>query len=386
VRGRSWNQPKLAVEFISDPDRLLMNFQVKGWISSSTASMAGPATFYDSSEAFYEANKQLEIEAGGIHLQPAVVTASSDSRLRGLRTNFDAIPILGAIVQNIARSQHEQSKPLAAAEVEWKITARAQERIDTEAYSRVSSGVDRLRERVFVPLNDLQLNPVMIEARTSNDRMTMRLRLAGDDQLGSQTPRPRAPADSLASIQLHETAINNLLERLELDGRAFTVAELSKHVSERLHREAWPVNTERENVTIRFAAENAIAVRCQDGRVTLTLAIAELRSPPRVWRDFRVRVSYRPVINGRSAELARDGVVQLIGRLSTGAQIAVRGIFSKTFSKDDRLPLAPEWMADDPRLAEMAVSQFVIDDGWVSLAYSPVHATANRRLFERRAR
>jgi hypothetical protein len=239
---------------------------------------------------------------------------------------------------------------------------------------------------VFVPLNELQLNPVMIEGRTTDERMTMRLRLAGDDQLGSQTPRPRAPSDSLASLQLHETAINNLLGRLELKGRTFTVPELSTHIAQRLHREPWAWSSEREDVTIRFAEENPLVVRCQDGRMTLSLAIAELRCPPRSWKNFSIRVAYRPVVHGRSAELCRDGVVQLVGRLSTGSQIAVRGIFSKTFSKDDTLPISPEWLAKDSRLADVAITQFAVDDGWVSLAYGPRQHTAGRRLFDRRGR
>jgi hypothetical protein len=92
------------------------------------------------------------------------------------------------------------------------------------------------------------------------------------------------------------------------------------------------------------------------------------------------------VVHGRSAELCRDGVVQLVGRLSTGSQIAVRGIFSKTFSKDDTLPISPEWLAKDSRLADVAITQFAVDDGWVSLAYGPRQHTAGRRLFDRRGR
>lgn len=386
VSGRSLNRPTLAVDFIPDPERVLMRFQVKGTVSSSTSSTAGPATFFNAGEAYYEAVKRLEVDAGGIHLQPAEVTAYSNNRLRGLRTSFDPIPILGGIVQSIARAQHDQRKSEADAEVQWKITSRAQERIDREAYSRVSEGVERLRERVFVPLNELGMTPVMVESQTSEERMTMRLRLAADNQLGSQTPRPRAPSDSLASVQLHETAINNLVERLELDGRTFTPAELSKHIADRLHREAWPCNTEREGVTIRFAAQNAITIRCQEGQVILTLAIAELRSEPRAWKDFRVRVAYRPVIQGRSAELVRDGVVQLIGRLSTGAQIAVRGIFSKTFPKDSTWRVSPEWLANDPRLADLTISQFAVEDGWLSIAYGPRQSSAHRRLIDRRLR
>ena len=386
VRGRSLNQPELAVDFIPDPERLLMQFQVRGWVSSSTSSTAGPATFFDSSNAYYEAKKPLEIQARGIRLEPAEVSAYSNSRLQGLRTNFDGIPILGAVVQNIARNKHEERKPEAAAEVEYKISARAKERIDQEASTRLSEGVERMRERVFTPLAELGLDPVMIESQTSAERMTMRLRLAAEQQLGSQTPRPRAPSDSLATVQLHETAVNNLLERMDLEGRTFTAAQLSQYIADKLHREPWPCQTEHDDATIRFAAKDAMTVRFQDGRLILTLAVAELRNPPRAWRDFRVRVCYRPVVQGRSAELARVGVVQLIGRLSTGSQIAVRGIFSKTFPKNTTWRIMPDRLADDPKLADLSVSQFAIEDGWLSLALSASEKTALRRAPDRRRR
>lgn len=370
VRGRSLNCPELSVEFLPDPERLLMAFRVQGWVSSSTSSTAGPATFFDSSHAYYEATKPLEIHADGIHVDPARVSVYSNSRLSGLRTSFDGIPILGGIVQGIARNQHEERKPEATAEVECKISTRAKQRVDEEVTNRLRAGVERMRQRVFAPLNELGLNPVMIESQTTAERMTMRLRLADDAQLGSQTPRPRAPSDSMATVQLHQTALNNMLERMELEGRTFTPEELAKHMATKLHRDTWPCLTERDDVTLRFADKDAMSVGLEDGRLMLTLSIAELRNAPRVWRDFKVRVFFRPVVQGRSAELARDGVVQLIGRMSMTSQIAVRGIFSKTFSKDTTWRIIPDRLAEDPKLADLVVSQFAIEDGWLSMAMS----------------
>ena len=66
----------------------------------------------------------------------------------------------------------------------------------------------------------------MIAAQTTVDRAIMRLRLAGDEQVGSHTPRPQAPADSLASVQIHESVLRNVVERLNLDGRTFTLPQL----------------------------------------------------------------------------------------------------------------------------------------------------------------
>jgi len=110
----------------------------------------------------------------------------------------------------------------------------------------------------------------------------------------------------------------------------------------------------------------------------MILTIASLRQSPHVWKDFQVRAFYRPSINGRQAELVRDGVVHLLGdQLDTGEQLALRGIFSKTFSNKQGLNVTPEVFLKDPRLAQFGATQFVIDDGWIGLAFGPLHAAVS---------
>ena len=137
-------------------------------------------------------------------------------------------------------------------------------------------------------------------------------------------------------------------------------------------------NSDHDDISITFAPKDAVRVRCADGRLELSVSIAKLAKDTRSWRDFQVRASYRPETDGRRAELVRDGIVQLVGKhLNTGAQIALRGVFSRTFSKQKPWVLTPERLATDPRLADLGITQFVIDDGWVGIALGP-RRTASR--------
>ena len=147
------------------------------------------------------------------------------------RNAVDGIPLFGTLVNGVAKSQIEQNKPAANREVKQKVAAQARERIDAEARQRLTEVVARMNQRVFDPLNALSLDPQMIDGETTDKRFTMRLRLAGEDQLGSHTPRPQAPADSLASVQIHESVLNNGIQRLQLNGRTFTLPELSQHIA-----------------------------------------------------------------------------------------------------------------------------------------------------------
>lgn len=217
------------------------------------------------------------------------------------------------------------------------------------------------------------LEPLLIDAETTSERFTARLRLAGEDQLGGHTPRPQAPSHALASIQVHESVLNNGVERLQLEGRTFTLPELSRHVAARLNcPEPWETHPDNADVKLTFAEQNAVVVRCQDGRLVLTLSIARLSKSPRRWNNFQVRAFYRPVAEGRSARLEREGVIHLIGpRLTAGSQIALRGIFTRALSKNAPWNLVPEKIVNEPRLQNAEISQFVLDDGWLALALTP---------------
>ncbi|MGA2033631.1 MAG: hypothetical protein ABSG68_15360 [Thermoguttaceae bacterium] len=386
VQGDSLLSSAVAVRLLPDPRRVLLALEIHGTIDSSTFSTAGPATFFNDSQSVYTARKPLQIDLRGIRLWPTQVDVENNTHLRHLATDFDGFPLVSNIVRGVARSQEEQSQPAAQEEVKQKVAAQAQDRIDRETSVQLARAARRLHEQVLGPMDGLAVEPTLIAAETTEQRFIMRVRLAGRDQLGSHTPRPQAPADSLASIQVHQSALNNVLDRLELDGRTFTMPELLRHVSERLSRPLpMPVNADHDDVEITFARENAVRLHCADGKIEVTLAVAELYKSPRRWNDFRVRAYYRPEVKGRSVEMVRDGVVQLIGtHLSTGGQIALRGVFSKAFAKTAPWSVIPEKLSNDPKLADLAITQFAVDDGWVGIALGPHHRTTLREVIFRR--
>ena len=295
TRGESLMATEAVVRMRPNPRSVSMMLEVSGEISASTTSDAGLAIFHNDSKSYYIARKPLAVDLGGIALWPSDVRVYNETRLRGVETPIDNIPVLRKVVEGVARSQLEQNKPAASREVRRKVAARARERIDAEVHKQFSGVVERLNHRVFEPLNSLALDPQLIEAETTDKRFTMRLRLAGQYQLGSHTPRPRAPSDSLASVQIHETVLNNGLQRLDLAGRTFTLPELADHISARLScPPPWETAPENENVKITFARFNPVVVRCEDGQVVLTLSVRRLAKSPRSWSYFQIRAFYRP--------------------------------------------------------------------------------------------
>jgi hypothetical protein len=386
TRGMSTTSTSVNVKLVPDDHRLRVALEASGQVSANTRSTSGPATLYTNSDSTYYARKVVDLDLRGIRTFPAESDClDARTRLRSVSTDFDGVPLIGGLVESVARSRHAEQQDEVRAILRRKVEAKARQKMDSVAEERLANVNQQLRERVVEPLARMGLEPQVISAETSEQRLTMRVRLAGDEQLAGHTPRPRAPSDSLLSFQIHQSTFNNVCEALDVNGRTYKLPELRAHLIKALNLQnsKFMDETDKE-VTITFADADAVRVRCEDGRIELNLAVARLTSEGRTWKNFVVRVYYTPQVEGLHACLVRDGIVQLIGsRLSS--QIPLRGIFSKAFAKDRELMLVdPKWSVDQ-RTRDLAFSQFVIQDGWIAVAVSEPRDNLARRKDPRQA-
>jgi hypothetical protein len=69
--------------------------------------------------------------------------------------------------------------------------------------------------------------------------------------------------------------------------------------------------------------------------------------------------------------------------MSLSDQIPVHGIFARTFSRERPVYLMPARLTNHPKLADLEVSQFVVDEGWIGVAFG-AKQMARRPLLRRR--
>jgi len=370
TKGWSRTQTDVHVRFIPDPTRIRMALEARGKIFSQTYTVSGPVTVHSDTDSSFVAAKEMRLDLDGFATDETEVEAEARPILRRIQSKLD-VPLVRSLIQSVARNQYDESQPQARVEAKRKITHEVRTQMDAEMSTHFREGNAAFKSRFIEPMTELGLSPQMIESETTRDRCTMRLRLAADDQLAGHGPRPRAPSDSLMSMQLHESVINNLFAQLDWDGKTFTLMQLRDQVAAKLRAEiVIPDEENLQDLYITFASENSIRMHCRDGRAELNLSFAKLRKGQQTWRDFTVRVYYRPNLDEPGSPLHRDGTVQLIGsRLNTGAQIALRGIFSKAFPPSKTFKLIPDKMvARKPGLADMVVTQCELRDGWIGIA------------------
>jgi hypothetical protein len=238
----------------------------------------------------------------------------------------------------------------------------------------------RFHDRFTTRFDKSGVKLTTIEMKSTPERLVARLRIASDDQLGSHTPRPRALSDSLASIQLHETAMNNLASTLGLDGQRLTAQELV----EKLRRE-FPnmvlkdVEESRRDTVFQFAPKDAIQFRIENGGLEMKIAFDSVELDGEAMENVTIHSEYSPAVAGLNADLVRNGSLGVEGELSAAERARLHNIFKQVFPPDQRLEFA-HLNLDDHRLDGLMITQLVMEDGWVGIAIGP---EASNRTAER---
>lgn len=373
VFGRSRVSTRLNLVLFPDRQRWRMGLEVEGSVDSRTETKRGPAVFHNTGRARYLARKLLMMDHRGLHTEEAEAAAISNANLTRLETDVDAIPVVNLLVRAIARQQYDSKASEAKWEAEGLVANRVQSRVDQEVDKQVAEATERVHRQVLEPLESLGLRPETVDLETTPERLIARYRLARYDQVAAFTPRPQAPADSLISVQIHQSALNNVVSSLQLNARETDLPSLFRAVAERFRRSNYQVPEEvPTDVMLRLAEHDPIMLCCADDRLHVTLRIARLEGGDHnVFRDFEVRASYRVDVQGSRVQLERDGYVRVKGqrrRLSVGDDVVLRGVFSKVLAQYPQFDLLGNILTRNDRLQDLRVTQFVMRDGWIGVS------------------
>ena len=375
IRGRARTTTNVSITLMPDPNALRIALNADGKVHSQTYSDTWPAKVHNAGDVKFAAKKEIVISREGLQATPAEATASGRSRLVGIDSSFEPVPLLGSLVEGIARNKHSKSSRSAMSRVKRKVVREAETRIDRVADERLTEIEAGFKKYVQSPLETLALAAEPVDLITTEKRAVMRLRMADQAQLGAYTPRPSAPSDSLASLQLHESALNNAAGGLGLDGQRMTAGVLHALLSVKFTGKVAELPDDLPaRAKIEFAKSDAVRIRCDGDRLELCLSFAELsRGRDRI-RNFEVHAFFKPQLDGLQVKLVRDGTLQFAGpRLRTGPRVVLHSVFGRLLNKNQELPLLAARLQADSRFAGLMVTQLVIEDGWIALALGPYH-------------
>lgn len=368
--GDSIVRTEMGLKLIPDESAWHVTLGVQGDLTSATRSSKGPAVFHNSSQAQINSQRTVRMDTLGFNIVANATDVESQQHLRGMSTDFDGLPIIGDFLRLVIREQFDQQRGPAKRIMQRMIAQEADQEFDRQLQEKLSKAQVELQRRLTGPLEALNLNPMVVAMSTTEDRLLIRYRVANQAQMASHTARPRAPSDSLLSMQVHQSAVNNMIAQLGLSDRTWNLVDLGEKVAKLLGKQDWRAPDEvPKDVLIRFAPSRPISVEMVENQLVLTLRISQLSQGKRNIERFIVRTTYVPVADGLKAGLVRDGVVSIDGpRLSMGDRLPLRAIFAKVFVSRPEIPLISDSLVTDPRAEGLAVTQIEVRDGWLALA------------------
>jgi hypothetical protein len=376
VEGRSRTTTQVGIELVPTDHAWRIALQAEGHVMSTTRSDTAIVRSRNKADFNYEAEKVITIGQNGLEIAPTVAAARGKHQFLGADSNFDGVPFLGAMFRNLAKRETLKSRASAVAQVKSKVEQKARSRMDAEADPKLAKLEQRFHDYVLVPFGQLALAAEPVDMFTTSDRAVMQLRMANLDQLAAHTPRPSAPADSVVSVQLHETAFNNAFAGLELEGKRMLLPELHKFLADKFGYAEAPLPEDfPSRARIEFAKHDAVHVSFAEDRLALVLNIRELGYGRDKIQNFQVHAFYRPQLDGLAVQLVRDESLQFSGKnLKTGPRVVLHSVMGKVFSRGRELPMVKKTLEADQRFAGLMVTQLVIDDGWMALALGPTTA------------
>ena len=240
IFGRSRVSTRLRLVLFPDRQQWKMGLEAEGQVDSRTETKRGPAIFHNAGRAQYLARKLLMLDDRGLRTEEAEAAAVSDADLTKLETDLDGVPLVNLLVRAIARQQYDSKADAAKWEAEGLLANRAQSRLDAEVDKQLRQSTEKFRTQILEPLQDLGLRPEAVDMETTQERLIARYRLAGNHQVGACTPRPQATSDSLLSVQIHETALNNVMSSLQLGGQDTDLPSLFREIARRFRQDELP--------------------------------------------------------------------------------------------------------------------------------------------------
>ena len=313
VSGKNQTWTKLAVELVPDANRINLRLNASGTTASQTVSRKGPVSFFSRGNGWFRAGIPIFLNKRGVRTSSARADASGGDQLVDVRTDYDRIPILGWLIRQLAIDEHQDNRSFVHRHVKHKMATAAKDRLNKVVQDRLNQTRSLMKGKVIDPLDAVNVDVKPLEMKTDMDRITIRCRFAGPHQLAAYTARPRAMTGSMFSTQLHQSAINNILQQLDLSGQRIELEELIDRLNSRLGVTRKDIYAELpEGVTVRLADGQPMSVDFDDDRVVVSIRIEELGTPRRTYRNFVVRAKYTANVDDLNLNLTRDGGIELI--------------------------------------------------------------------------
>ncbi len=379
VRGTGHTSGLVFLDFLPSSERAVTQLSFQATNLANTRSTKGPVTVCSEGVTELSAQKRIYIDDERVWADPAVASASTKTRMTGIgiKSRFGK-----NFIRRVASKKVSQMKPKIEAISERRAQERVRREFEAETAEAIGQASQDYEHKFRRPLQSRGWYPELLRMSTTHEELTVVGRKALRDQIAAFTDPPKADDDTILSVRVHETLVNNASE-ITLAGRTITQEFVEEQLKERDGElpESLTSAPDQPPWSITFAKRKPVEINAKDGSFKLTIRGSQYTSGDRSFPAMDIWVAYKIETVADKIRLVRDGDVQIYppGFVPGGdkklsvSETSLRRILQKRFGKVFKAIVDIEPLELPDQLAAagpLPMEQFVArKDGWMAIGW-----------------
>ena len=390
VSGYSCTYTNVSMSLQPNNKVAQFNLQINGTVRANTTANAAQAVVYGGSVGNFSANKSIKFDGKSFKTSPASVSASASTYANDV--DAKVFILLRPIADLIAENEVARRKPQSDAIARQRLVNQVSREVNKETDTRFADASLKLESKMFGPLRELGWYPDSIQTYTTSDELVIRARVMDPNELGGQAPAsmPAVPDQGIA-IQVHESLLNNGIDRLELAGKTLTDQELRELMEQRISKllgrefkfskpedEGAPAPADGEDAaeeddggtnTYVFDSHDPLRFVIDDGRITIILRTGLKREDGDEIPLHVIEVPLAFSVDGDKIVMTRDGSVRVVPGPDTPRSIPRQNIMRANIQRSipDRSFKGKIDVEQDGKTVTLNITSVDAQDGWVTV-------------------
>jgi hypothetical protein len=398
IRSTAHTTGTTSLRTVPADDRALVEISSIGHTVSSNTGHKGPAVIRSTANTDFTSVTHVELTEAAFRTHPVRVDATTSTDIHSVSKKGGGFGsrLVSKIGWQKAHEKKSQAESIAADHAEDRVARRVRE----ETTDALSDAWQRYQDEYRLPLVRRGELPEQIRFSTTEAALDFEVAQANRAQLAAAGDPPLAAGSDVA-VRLHETALNNYTASIlggvtisETDPAEGTKADASLPT---FIRDAWKERMDEKADaaadanfkpwSLTFHSGRPVDVVFADGKVVLTLHVAQLTSGDKQFRDWDVTGTFTPEPDGSGVTLRRDAELDafpvdrnLVRRESLSARQAAerRNLIEELTRRSDEGRGFPQTIEVKPlepsgRLAKvgpLAVGDFISQSGWLTITWN----------------
>ena len=225
VVGQQLMSTNIAIDVTPSSSSANLQFSLNGQVSTNTRGITSKATVYTKGNHNFTASKSVSFDGFRFASSPSRIGVHANNQTYNAAARTK-LPIIKGIIRKIALRRAQELKPKSDALTRQKITNRVASDFDGEVDSRFASASSRLESNLYSRLRSAGLYPERQHVSSTNTTIDVLARVMNSDELAASPP-PSMPLISMGVAgQIHDSYLNNALDRMNFRGRTMTNEEV----------------------------------------------------------------------------------------------------------------------------------------------------------------